>query len=201
MCQLAERPAVRTRILGLSEAPEYECRSALIATGNNIGPRGDMVRRTLICNLDANVERPELRRFDFDPVVRVLADRALYLGAVYTIIRAYRIAGTPAVCDPLGSYLKWTSMVRAPLIWLEEADPVDSMEVARDEDPDLASLREVFAQWQQHLAAQGSLTAFQIKETACEQDSDRKPIRPEFNDLLIRIAGDRGTVSTNRLGR
>jgi hypothetical protein len=136
-----------------------------------------------------------------DPVVRVLADRALYLGAVYTIIRAYRIAGTPAVCDPLGSYGKWTSMVRAPLIWLEEADPVDSMEVARDEDPDLASLREVFAQWQQHLAAQGSLTAFQIKETACEQDSDRKPIRPEFNDLLIRIAGDRGTVSTNRLGR
>jgi putative DNA primase/helicase len=201
LCQLAERPAVRIRILGLSEAPEYECRSALIATGNNVGPRGDMVRRTLICNLDADVERPELRRFDFDPVARVLADRALYLGAGYTIIRAYQMAGAPAVCDPLGSYGKWTSMVRAPLIWLDEADPVNSMEVARDEDPDLASLRELFAQWQLHLAAQGSLTALQIKETACEQDTDRKPIRPEFNDLLIRIAGDRGTVSTNRLGR
>jgi putative DNA primase/helicase len=201
LCQLAERPAVRTRILGLSEAPEYECRSTLIATGNNIGPRGDMVRRTLICNLDADVERPELRRFAFDPVARVLADRATYLGAVYTIIRAYQIAGAPPVCDPLGSYGKWTDMVRAPLMWLGQADPVASMEVARDEDPELASLRELFAQWQQHLAAQGSLTALQIKETGCEQDTDRKPVRPEFNDLLTRIAGDRGAVSTNRLGR
>jgi hypothetical protein len=27
-------------------------------------------------------------------------------------------------------------MVRAPLIWLGEADPVDSMETAREEDPE-----------------------------------------------------------------
>jgi putative DNA primase/helicase len=199
LCQLTERPTVRTRILGVSEAPEYECRSTLVATGNNVGPRGDMVRRTLICNLDSDVERPELRRFAFDPVERVLADRAGYLSAAYCVIRAYQIAGSPVVCEPIGSYGKWTSMVRAPLIWLGEADPSASMDVARDEDPELTNLRELFAQWQQHLGA-ANVTAFQIKETACEQDSDRKPIRPEFNDLLMRIAGDRGGVSTKRLG-
>jgi hypothetical protein len=158
LCQLAERPRVRARTLGLSEAPEYECRTTVVATGNNVGPRGDMIRRTLTCNLVADVERPELRKFEFDPVTRVLADRAGYLGAVFTIIRAYQQAAAPAVVDPIGSYGKWSSMVRAPLVWLGEDDPIESMETAREEDTDLSNLRELFAQWQEHLADRGSLS-------------------------------------------
>ena len=33
----------------------------------------------------------------------------------------------------------------APLVWLGEADPVKSMETARDEDPELLAIRELFA--------------------------------------------------------
>jgi hypothetical protein len=201
LCQLAERPRVRARTLGLSEAPEYECRTTVVATGNNVGPRGDMIRRTLTCNLVADVERPELRKFEFDPVTRVLADRAGYLGAVFTIIRAYQEAAAPAVVDPIGSYGKWSSIVRAPLVWLGEADPVESMEVAHEEDTDLSNLRELFAQWQEHLADRGSITAFEISEVACEQDFERKPVRAKFRDLLMRLAGDRGNVSTRSLAR
>ncbi len=36
LCQLTERPLVRVRILGKSEAPELECRSTTFATGNNL---------------------------------------------------------------------------------------------------------------------------------------------------------------------
>jgi hypothetical protein len=201
LCQLAERPSVRVRILGVSEAPEFECRSTVAATGNNIGPKGDMMRRTLTCNLVADVERPELRKFEFDPVARVLEDRAAYLEAAITILRAYRAAGSPSVCEPIGSYDRWSALVRAPLVWLGEADPTGSMEAAREEDTDLSNLRELFAQWQEHLANRGSITAFEISEVACEQDADRKPVRPEFRDLLVRIAGDRGNVSTRSLGR
>jgi putative DNA primase/helicase len=35
LCQVTERPIVRVRILGLSEAPEFECKATLFATGNN----------------------------------------------------------------------------------------------------------------------------------------------------------------------
>jgi hypothetical protein len=174
LCQIVERPLVRTRILGLSEVPEFECRATVVATGNNVGSRGDMVRRTVTCKLVANVERPELRHFEFDPIARVLADRGAYLVAAITIIRAYRVAGSPEVCTPIGSYSDWSDMVRAPLIWLDEADPTWSMEAARDEDIELSNIRELFFHWQKHLSPGEGYTAFEIFETASEQDSERK---------------------------
>ena len=45
LCQLTERPVVKIRILGRSEMPDCECRTAVYATGNNITFKGDMVRR------------------------------------------------------------------------------------------------------------------------------------------------------------
>jgi hypothetical protein len=51
------------------------------------------------------------------------------------------------------------------------------------------------------VADRGSITAFEIAEVACEQDAERKPLRPELRDLLMRLAGDRGNVSTRALAR
>jgi putative DNA primase/helicase len=102
LCQITERRLIRVRILGKSEAPECEWRGVAFATGNNITFRGDMTRRGLIANLDAKVERPELREFGFDPLERVLADRGSYIAAAITIARAYIAAGSPKVSGPLG---------------------------------------------------------------------------------------------------
>jgi putative DNA primase/helicase len=55
--QLSERPIVKIRILGQSAMPDCECRTAVFATGNNIGFKGDMVRRGLVCSLEALSER------------------------------------------------------------------------------------------------------------------------------------------------
>jgi putative DNA primase/helicase len=191
LCQIAERPLVRIRILGLSEIPEFECKTAIIATGNNVGPKGDMNRRTLTCNLVADVERPELRKFAFDPLKQVLADRGTYLGAIFTIIRAYQTAGSPP-CRPFGSYPEWTAMVRAPLIWLGKPDPVDSMEMTREEDPEMSDIDELFGQWRDRLGTTGTFTALQIRDIAHDH--------PPLQDLLMRVAGDRSGVSTKKLG-
>ena len=76
LCQLTERPLVKIRILGRSEMPECECRTVIFATGNNIVLKGDMVRRGLVCNLEALAERPELRTFQKDASrMRDLANR------------------------------------------------------------------------------------------------------------------------------
>ncbi|WP_066927311.1 bifunctional DNA primase/polymerase [Methylobacterium sp. CCH5-D2] len=205
LCQMTERPLVRVRVLGRSEAPELEIRSTTFATGNNLILVGDMTRRTVLCTLDAKVERPELRTFDFDPVERVLADRGAFVAAAMTVIRAYRAAGSPQVCGPIGSYADWSQAVRAPLIWLGHADPVASMETAREEDPELSAIRELFGHWREHLGS-SPYTTNAIIQAACERDSfggygpsDFKTA--EFRDLLLRQAGDGGAVNSRKLGK
>jgi hypothetical protein len=200
LAQMTERPLVRVRILGKSEAPEFECKAAVFATGNNLVLVGDMVRRAVVCTLDARVERPELREFNFDPIDRVLQNRGAYVAACLTIARAYRVAGAPKACRPLGSYGDWSDMVRAPLIWLGEADPVASMETAREEDPELAAIRELFAQLPHHFGEREWTTAELIK-IACERSYGREFIRPELRELLLRVAGEGGAVSGKRLGK
>src|SRR5262245_65982251 len=101
LCQLAERPLVRIRILGRSEMPECECRTTIFATGNNVGFEGDMVRRGLVCNLDTLSERPELRQFQHDALRQALENRGPYVAAPLTIIRAYLTAGAPQVCSTI----------------------------------------------------------------------------------------------------
>lgn len=78
LCLLTERPVVKVRVLGKSDAPEIECRSAVFATGNNLTLVGDMTRRTVLCTLDAGVERPEMRQFVQKPFDVVSANRAAY---------------------------------------------------------------------------------------------------------------------------
>jgi RepB DNA-primase from phage plasmid len=143
LCQITERPRVRTRILGKSETPEFDCRVTVFGTGNNVGAAGDMSRRTLFCNMDAMMERPEMRAFAANPVEIVKAARGDHVGAAYTIIRGYLAADTPGL-KPLASYDTWCRFVRGPLMWLGEADPVKSMEEVRNEDPELLDIREFF---------------------------------------------------------
>jgi putative DNA primase/helicase len=112
LCQLTERPIVKIRILGRSEMPDCECHTALFATGNNITFKGDMVRRGLVCNLEALDERPELRAFKRDALEIAAVNRGVYVAAVLTIVRAYFAAGTPRVCGPLGSYAVALDRVR-----------------------------------------------------------------------------------------
>ena len=70
LCQITERPVVRIRILGRSEMPDCECHTTVFATGNNVTFAGDMVRRGLVCDLEALEERPELRLFRRDALAR-----------------------------------------------------------------------------------------------------------------------------------
>jgi putative DNA primase/helicase len=203
LAQMTERPLVRMRILGKSEAPEFECKAAMFATGNNLVLVGDMVRRAVICTLDASVERPELREFQFDPIDRILQNRGAYVAAGLTVVRAYRAAGAPKVCGPLGSYGEWSETVRAPLIWLGEADPIrsDSMEIAREEDPELAAIRELFAMWRKHARERETWTASELIKVACSRPNGVDFKFSELRDLLLRVAGEGGAVSGKRLGK
>jgi hypothetical protein len=202
LCQVAERPIVRIRVLGKSEMPLCEVHTAVFATGNNVSYAGDMVRRGLMCELEALIERPERREFRRDVVKELYVGRARYVAAALTIVRAYLEAGAPKVCDSLGSYSEWSRMARAPLAWLGEPDPVSSMEQAREEDPELAKIREFFVLWPRYMHMDRPYTAARIVEIACE-DTTSNRFSPDLKSCLLRVAAMKGReseVSLERLG-
>jgi RepB DNA-primase from phage plasmid len=204
LCQLTERPVIKIRILGRSEMPECECRTAVFATGNNITFRGDMVRRGLVCNLEALDERPELRIFKKDVLEDAAANRGAYVAAALTIVRAYLTAGAPRVCGSLGSYSAWSSIVRSPLVWLGEPDPIASMDTIRDEDPELSDIREFFDLWLAYdLGLDTPYTTARIIEIASVPPAPNDFNPPVFKLFLLRVAaskGDAAVVSADRLG-
>jgi hypothetical protein len=201
LCQLTERPVIKIRILGRSEMPDCESRTTVFSTGNNIAFRSDMVRRGLVCNLETLMERPELREFQHDALERVADDRGAYVAAGLTIIRAYLAAGAPQVCGSLGSYSVWSRMVRSPLVWLGEADPVASVDWIRAEDPELSTIREFFDLWLAYdLGLDVPYTTARIIEKACAPSAPGDFNPPAFRELLQRIAGDKEGVSAKRLG-
>ena len=203
LCQVAERPMVKVRILGRNQSPDCECHTMVFATGNNVTYKGDMVRRGLTCELEALSERPELRAFKRNALKRARANRAYYIAAVLTIARAYLTAKSPSVCDAFGSYDEWSTMVRSPLVWLGEPDPIACLDKIREEDSELSSIREFFDLWPDRLLLNVAYTTARIVEIACEQKVGQfEPL--ELKAFLLQIAAMRGKeteISPDRLGR
>ena len=193
ICQAIERPLIKPRILGKSETQRIENTVTLYGNGNNLRLLGDVVRRVILCSMDANLERPELRSFHSDPVATVLADRGRYVAAVLTIVSAYMTAKCPKPCAPLASFEDWSRLIRSSLVWLERADPVSTMEAARRDDPVLGNLRAVVAAWKAAIGTDTPLTCGAIKK-ASDTDGD-------LSKALATVASAETGISAKRLGR
>jgi Bifunctional DNA primase/polymerase, N-terminal/Primase C terminal 2 (PriCT-2) len=206
LCQITEQRLVRIRILGRSEVPPCEWRGTLFANGNNITLRADMTRRGLPCHLDAAIERPETRTFDFDPVKWAAENRGDYIHAALTIARAYRVSGSPKACGPIGSYEQWSTAVREPLVWLGKEDPIKSMDSAREEDPARIAAR-TFLSLHEDLPA--SFTVAELIMHADEREAipsysqtTYEIIRSELHTLLVQQAGNfKGLIDSRSCAR
>jgi hypothetical protein len=209
LCQMCTQQTVKVRVLGKSETPDCEWKGALFATGNNVNLSGDMTRRGLICNLDAGLERPELREYEFSPIDRVLKNRGAYIAAALTIARAYLLGGRVERIEKIGSYGQWSKFVREPLVWLGEEDPIKSMEQAFQNDPAKDAAERLIEQWKVVLGTENSFKISELIEKA--KESDPNPVMgtghpeflrkyPDFYDVLMERAGDRGQVDPRRFG-
>jgi hypothetical protein len=119
------------------------------ATGNNVSLLGDTVRRVMQVRLETDLEHPEERQGFMHPDLRryVLANRGKLLSAALTILRAYEVAGRPAVSiRPWGSFESWSDLVRAAVIWCGLPDPGNTRdEMRRVADPDLQAISALLA--------------------------------------------------------
>ena len=146
LCQAVSQLVVSFRPLGVSEEIEVTMRSVFAATGNNLAIADDLGRRTILASLDARVERPWERKFKQDPLEMIASDRARYISAALTIPLAYLAEGMPNLPSDLNGFSQWSRLVRAALMWLGEADPLETMRVVREGDPKLqASTSMLFA--------------------------------------------------------
>jgi hypothetical protein len=201
LCQMIERPLITPRVLGFTKQVRLESRATCFATGNNIHMVGDMTRRVILCSLDPNMERPELREFKGHPFDAVLADRGRYVAAALIIARAYAAAGYPEVLPSLASFEDWSRIVRSALVWLGKPDPVKTMEAARADDPTTSSLRAALVAWHGAVGS-ASLTTSKIIEAARQLNSLGNRINGDLYQALVDVAEERGGgINARRLGR
>jgi hypothetical protein len=124
LCQALTQPMLNIRLLGYSRKVPTPVNAALYATGNNLEIAGDLIRRCLLCSMDAGLERPELRLFSENVIEQTQLKRGELVGAALTMLRAWHIAGAKAGLTSLGGFEEWSYRIRDALVWLGCTIPV-----------------------------------------------------------------------------
>jgi putative DNA primase/helicase len=146
-----------------------------------------------------------LRTYEKRPTEIVTDARGLYVAACLTIVRAYRAAlergEAKSVSPKLASFEDWSDNVRSALVWLGEADPVESMTQARENDPALAARRAIVSAWAAICGAEAMTIADAVEQSDrarlnCDDDLD-DPM-PDLKAILMEHAGTVGGKFDNR---
>lgn len=191
---LLTQPTVALRILGRSQLLRVSAAVLVLATGNNLVLLGDLSRRFLVASLDPEMERPELRRFDFDPVERALAERGELVAALHTIARWGQ--DKPTGLPPLGSFEVWSRRVRDPLVSLGLPDPCTVLDRLHQADPEREAALELLTEWHRSFDGQATTVAEAIRLATRLKDPDTI-----LRDALDAVAGGPGGINPTRLGR
>ena len=182
------------RPLGGSRMVDVPSGTFLTVNGNGLVILGDLTRRTILCNLDPRVERPELRSFAFEPVERAEAERGSLVAAALTVLLAHRAAGAPRQAQPLGSFEAWSAAVRDPLIWLGCADPLLTMAAIQEDDPEKAELDAVLIQWAEKIGDERVTVAQIIKRAEVYECA-------QLRADLLNISGGGSAFNSRRIGK
>jgi hypothetical protein len=147
---LTERPA-RVRVMGLSQMMPLNSAAFIAVAGNGLSVSGDLARRFLAVDLDAQCEDPEARPFPPGFLATVQQRRNELLTAALTIWRWGRQnSDTLTRGVPLGSFGTWSEWVRDPLLTLGCTDPVARILSAKANDPRRRFIADLFSKWWEH---------------------------------------------------
>jgi putative DNA primase/helicase len=163
-----------------------------------------MTRRALLVQLDPAIERPELRVFEEpDLVGYITRERQSLLAALFTILKAYQLAGRPD-CNkkPLGRFEQWCAAVCGPIRWLGYPDPLESQERLRAQDPEAEKLELLLFAWHTQVGNNWK-TAADIIDATSEQFNSIATAsqRSTLQEALIEAAPDGGgRINRHKLG-
>jgi hypothetical protein len=202
ICMALSQERIDMRVLGLSKTANLPTTTALFATGNNLKVQGDLTRRSLLCRLDARMERPEERSFETDLLAEVRARRAELVSAVLTIarwgfIRRERRSNwtldDPGAGLPFAGFETWCRRIRDPLVALGCRDPVLALDEVRATDADSENLRILIATWDAEIGEASMI---------CKQAIQKAQMGPgALLSAMEAVASDRGgELSPRKLG-
>ena len=92
-------------------------------------------------------------------------------------------------------------------MWLGKADPVETMEEIRGDDPELTALRAVATAWCDAFPGGQSVTVADVVKTAVEQQGGgfggeaREFVNEDLREALMTVAGRGPSISGRELGR
>jgi len=208
LCSLLTQTMVSVRVLGLSKSVTCSTAAVIFLNGNNLILIGDLAAgRTLQARMDAKMASPEQRRFDHDAKERARAMRGELVAAVLTVVRgAWTLSGDEwKSMTPLGGFEEFSRMVRWPLVWLGEPDPIGNVERSKDDDPKLVALRETVWGWNKAIGIDEVTTVVGLIGKANEtyfpdEGGEGGAVNPELASALRGVAGSRDGISDVRLG-
>jgi len=94
LCSALTGEQMEGRLLGTSSTAALSTRTLFMSSGNNVRPLGDMIRRTIVINLDPRVETPSSRQFARPDLLNELRrDRTKYVTAALTVVQAWLASG------------------------------------------------------------------------------------------------------------
>lgn len=195
LCNLLTSDRVSLRILGKSEALDITSSSFILANGNNMRLANDLVRRTVLSQIDPEMEHPEERSINWDAKAEARDNRGKYVSACLTILMAYKAAGAPRQTTPLGSFEGWSRLVRDAIIWAGLPDPCGNAQTLSDVDPDRERFNCVAEQWDKHFGNDEK----KVADVVSHLNSTTIPA-DELRMALVAVAGAGRDISPNRLG-
>jgi hypothetical protein len=162
---------VQLRVLGVNDLPIVPWRAVILASGNNVYARGDMLARVLCPRIESPLENPETRDQYSHPdrggedalCAWTRAHRRSLVVDALTLLRAYHVAGRPAQPVPkFGGFSAWRGLIAQALVWAGAPDPLGARRgLGGDDDPQRASELALVEGWADLCRSQGvvSLTA------------------------------------------
>lgn len=197
LCTVLTAERFSQRVLGVSKNATVGTRTLFLSNGNNVVPVADMTRRVVTINLAPAEEIPAMRTFQRPDLLGDLRrERARYVAAALTVVRAWQAAGSPqAGGQALAGFGRWTELCRQPLLWLGLPDPVASIREAITEDPDRQRLEALLTAW---------FACFERRATKVREATSifgGKPAEADLLEILLEIADERGGVNPEVLGK
>ena len=131
ICQIVTSPKWEKRTLGILSNTEYEHKSQLLISGNNIRIGPDLARRSMICDLRQTVERPELQLVERPFSGTMLeANRPTLLAALWSLTANWIAEGKPCKGTVLGTFVDWSTTVGGIVTAAGFKDPCQVVSVA-----------------------------------------------------------------------
>jgi hypothetical protein len=190
------------RILGESRmSGDVPLNTVFYASGNNLGLRGDALRRVAPVRLESTLDRPEERtdHKEKDLLGYVKRERGRLVAAALTIVRAYVVAGKPEQKLKPMDYPAWCGLVRNAVAWCTGTDPCKARAelVASDEE---TTQRQGLVEGFETLCNSLGKTHLTVAEVL-EAVTDKPAVHQVLHSLVIEWGKDGKSATAKTIGR